>query len=91
MRGRIAYPNGQPLFPSTASLPAIPRCKCGAARVFEMQILPTILSFLPVDEPVSLESLKNEEWSSVLVYTCANHCHRGDSAADETVVVLPPL
>ena len=91
LRSRIAYPHGQPLFPSTAPLPAIPRCDCGAPRVFELQILPTVLSFVPSEEPVSLASLRDEEWSSVLVFTCANHCSRGDGAAEESVVVLPPL
>ena len=55
--------------------------------MFEAQILPTILSFIPQEE-VSLEELKDEkEWSSVLLYTCEKNC----TNEEEYVAVLPPL
>jgi len=85
----IAYPNGEPLSPVTAQQAPVPACGCGCARGFELQILPTLLSFVG-DDDLSIESLKDaREWSSVLVYTCNSNCN--NSSAVEFVSVLPPL
>lgn len=85
---RIAYPGGFPLSPVAGDLPRVPPCSCGKARVFEVQLLPTILSFITEEEEINLAALKDvREWSSVLVYTCEGNCN----AAAEAVVVLPPL
>ena len=93
----IAYPNGEPLSPVTAQQAPVPACGCGCARGFELQILPTLLSFVG-DDDLSIESLKDaREWSSVLVYTCNSNCNSNcnnncnNSSAVEFVSVLPPL
>lgn len=55
------------MFPSNERLPTIPRCACGSDRVFEVQLLPTLLSFVNLeDETLDLAQLKDDkEWSSI--------------------------
>ena len=84
----IAYPDGSPLFPSEQMVSEVPRCACGAQRVFEVQLLPTLLSFVDLDEEVDLAQLRDsKEWSSVLIYTCEDCC----DGEEESVVVLVSL
>ena len=81
----IAYPGGSPLFPSEQMVSDVPCCACGAERVFEVQLLPTLLSFVDLDEEVDLAQLRDsKEWSSVLIYTCKDCC----DGEEESVVVL---
>lgn len=85
MTRSIAYPDGSPLFPSEQTISEVPRCACGAKRVFEVQLLPTLLSFVDLDEEVDLAQLRDsKEWSSVLIYTCEDSC----DGEEESVVVL---
>ena len=85
---RIATPDGLPLYPVSTQPHSIPNCFCGNKRVFELQILPTIQSFISNDMDISLEELRDyKEWSSVLVYTCEANC----SNSHEEIEVLPPL
>uniref|UniRef100_A0A915D3T6 MYND-type domain-containing protein n=1 Tax=Ditylenchus dipsaci TaxID=166011 RepID=A0A915D3T6_9BILA len=63
--------NGVPLLATDhSSIPEkIPNCLCGAARHFEFQLMPHLVSLLDVD---SLgESL---DWATVLVYSCSKSC-----------------
>lgn len=77
-----------PLYPVTQPPRSISPCSCGSRRCFEVQIVPTLLSFLSNDTDMSLEDLKDyKEWSSVLIYTCEQNCN----GSREEVVVLPPL
>ena len=81
----IAYPDGAPLFPSEQTVSDVARCACGARRVFEVQLLPTLLSFVDLDDEVDLAQLRDcKEWSSVLIYTCEASCE----GEEESVVVL---
>lgn len=66
------------------------RCSaCGGPRVFEMQLMPTILSILPVSEyaVADQDNLANGngrlsmfdvgmEFGTILVYVCAKDCHK---------------
>lgn len=53
--------------------------------MFEVQLLPTLLSFVDLDEEVDLAQLRDsKEWSSVLIYTCKDCC----DGEEESVVVL---
>ena len=74
------------MFQSNERLPTIPRCACGSDRVFEVQLLPTLLSFVNLeDETLDLAQLKDDkEWSSIFIYTCSNHCDH----QEEVVIVL---
>lgn len=64
---------GDPLLVSEEGIPSvsdIPSCECGAARVFEFQIMPQLLYFLKLDT-VSSPSI---DWGTLLIYTCSNSC-----------------
>lgn len=67
-----------------------PPCgRCGGARIFELQLLPTLLSqfswALPEDAPG-----RKMEWGTVAVYTCGQDCG-SEEACEEFVVVQPAL
>lgn len=50
----------------TLPLPACPHCH--AERIFELQLLPTLIHFLkPVEHRMT-------DFASIYVYTCANNC-----------------
>ncbi|XP_063266814.1 programmed cell death protein 2-like isoform X3 [Prinia subflava] len=63
---------GQPLFitcPAASVEQAIPACSnCGSSRVFEFQLMPTLVSVLQSDSDLSVE------FGTVLVYTCERSC-----------------
>jgi hypothetical protein len=67
----------------------IPACRCGAPRVFELQILPSLLHVLEVDKAstgTDLGSLYSHgmNWGNLCVYSCPHSCPESDS---EFVVV----
>ena len=51
--------------------PDIPRCKCGASRTFEFQVMPQILNSLGQAETAT-EGL---DFGTILIYTCSKNCH----------------
>jgi pre-rRNA-processing protein TSR4 len=53
---------------------------CGAKRVFELELLPTIIFMLDPDSPM--------DFGPILVYTCENDC--GDGSCEEFCFVTPP-
>ncbi|KAJ3371174.1 hypothetical protein GGF31_003597 [Allomyces arbusculus] len=80
---------------------AVPKCdRCGAARVFECQLMSTLLSVLPVEQyaakaagsgPVDEKAhpstwYSGMEFGTVLVYTCGKNC-----AASEPNAVGGPV
>ena len=91
---RIAYPGGSPLPSSNKPIPATPACKCGCVREFEVQLLPTLLSFIMEEEEedllmgeggLDLSRLRDDkEWSSVFIYTCGKSCEN----QQEHVIVM---
>ncbi|XP_056356709.1 programmed cell death protein 2-like isoform X2 [Oenanthe melanoleuca] len=64
--------DGQPLFitcPPANLEQGIPACSnCGSSRVFEFQLMPTLVSMLQSDSDVSVE------FGTVIVYTCERSC-----------------
>lgn len=67
---------------------AIPPCpRCGAARKFEFQVLPQLLSYLHVDQASSLQQIgeKSCEWGTLVVYTCTSSCKLEGEYAEEHV------
>lgn len=61
-------PRLQPMWSSdkqTLSKDKIPQCeKCGAARIFEFQIMPQLFDYL--------EPLHMVDWDTICIYTCSN-------------------
>lgn len=64
--------SGSPLWMSSSQIPkTIPNCEeCGAFRVFELQLMPTLIYFLktPHNEPKALD------FGVLAVYTCSKSC-----------------
>lgn len=76
---------GRPLWsiPAEPSQWKVEPCVCGAQRVFECQILPSILHTLEVEKysgaaakPAGISDLMSDgmNWGSVAVYSCPNAC-----------------
>jgi hypothetical protein len=73
---------GKPLWPTRERPRNVPACgACGAARAFELQLLPTLLSFL---EPSAARMV---DFGSVFVYTCSAQC-RARACTDEFCFVI---
>lgn len=72
-------------------VPSVPSCICGAHRVFEFQLLPSMLHVLDVDssasevdESMDLNSIGGMNWGSIAVYSCPNSC---DENREEICIV----
>ncbi|XP_052007374.1 programmed cell death protein 2-like [Xyrauchen texanus] len=67
---------GIPLWVSSEHVPHeedIPKCPCGAKRVFEFQIMPQLLNHLKVDRTDA-----SIDWGTAAIYTCADSCEQGN-------------
>ncbi len=64
---------------------AVPPCACGAARVFEFQIMPQLLYFFEQEDSEKRKGVKkiprgfseDFDFGTVCVYTCGNNCGSG--------------
>jgi hypothetical protein len=77
-------------------LPVVPNCACGAERVFEFQILPSVLHVLDVDshatggrneksnDLLDLISAGGMNWGVIAIYSCPESC---DDSREEFVIV----
>lgn len=66
---------GQPLLYSKKDAmgktwPRVPRCKCGAERVFELQLTPHAITELEAED-LSLDGM---DWGTVILAVCSNDC-----------------
>lgn len=87
--------NGCPLWlappPTRTGMDAWPpSCgRCGSARIFELQLLPTLAhklhSICPKDDVIA-----SLGWGNIIVYTCGKDC-RCDDPCEEFVVVQPTM
>ena len=75
----------------TPMVPDVPPCKCGSKRVFEFQLLPSMLHVLEVDsgtvkvdESMDVTSIGGMNWGSIAVYSCPNSC---DECREEVCIV----
>lgn len=67
-----------------------PPCpRCGAARTFELQLLPTLLCEVRRWCPDAVGDW-DIEWGTVMVYTCSKDC-TGDEPAREFIVAQPAV
>jgi len=63
-----------------------PRCgRCGAARTFELQVMPTLATQLCTATD-ACAALQDASWGTVCVFTCSEDC-RADGPCEEFVVV----
>jgi len=73
--------------PHKAPFPEIPNCSCGAKRLFEFQILPSLLHVLNVDSYATQGSKDNMDvddlistggmdWGCIAVYSCSESCQQ---------------
>ena len=105
---RYCFDEGaRPLWPSVSYAPehtsaTVPPCaRCGAARRFEFQVLPTLVNHLDVDSELNSAI----DFGSIAVYTCSRSCAppasdgtrgmnadgKSEAYAEECVLVHPPL
>lgn len=69
---------------------SVPRCGlCGAERIFELQLLPTLPSQIKAACPAQATELKIE-WGTVAIYTCSEDCVNNDPC-EEFVLVQPAV
>mmetsp|Transcript_78588 Transcript_78588/g.163293 ORF Transcript_78588/g.163293 Transcript_78588/m.163293 type:complete len:431 (-) Transcript_78588:31-1323(-) len=61
--------------------------RCGAARIFEMQVLPTLAARLQKVLPEGAPGLASE-WGTIAIYTCSKDC-TSEEVSEEFVVVQP--
>jgi hypothetical protein len=63
---------GSPLWMSSSQIPkSIPNCEeCGAFRVFELQLLPTLISFLKTPH----NEIRAIDFGVLAIYTCSKSC-----------------
>jgi len=79
---------------STELVPTVPPCICGRQRVFEFQLLPSMLHVLEVDSCspaasgtdnlMDLTSIGGMNWGSIAVYSCPDSC---DESREEVCIV----
>lgn len=79
---------------NSTPLPAIMNCVCGARRVFEFQILPSLLHVLDVDGNATKDSGEDDimdliakggmNWGVIAIYSCSMSC---DESREEFVIV----
>ncbi|KAL7552726.1 hypothetical protein ACHAWF_015962 [Thalassiosira exigua] len=78
---------------SHSLLPTIPTCSCGADRMFEFQVLPSLLHVLDVDvhasggkndDVMNLISSGGMNWGALAVYSCSESC---DKSREEFIIV----
>lgn len=70
------------------SLWKVPPCSCGAQRIFECQLLPSVLQFLEVDkfsgkqQEDGINNLMSNgiNWGSVAIFTCPKECEESEEA-----------
>jgi len=81
--------------PQKAPFPDIPNCSCGAKRLFEFQILPSLLHVLNVDshaihgskDSMDVDDLLSKggmDWGCIAVYSCSESC---EQSREEFIIV----
>jgi pre-rRNA-processing protein TSR4 len=71
---------GQPLLQETIEFTVPPCPACGAQRVFELELMPTIIVFVDPDSEM--------DFGPILVYTCSDDCP--GPSCEEFCFVTPP-
>jgi hypothetical protein len=84
--------NGCPVWPSFPPPTTPQNCVCGAARVFELQLLSTCLHYLKVDSAVP-DNIGDAgmNWAAAGVYCCKNDCEYDVSCDASWVLSWEPV
>ena len=65
----------------------IPKCqKCNGNRLFEMQLMPSLLS--TIEQDTNGNNTMNMNWETILIYSCENSCK--DSYEEHVVAIYDP-
>merc|ERR1712194_884981 len=70
----VRYCFGGSVLRGSKEAEVVPDCPCGAARVFEAQLMPTLLFNLKIEEQIAQGCSEAMDWTHVAVYTCADNC-----------------
>lgn len=91
---------GSPLLPSSAAQSQVPPCSiCGSPRVFELQLMPSMIHLLKTELHAPKGDNQKQswsdpsdgmEWSTVLVYSCEEDC-QWKRTKDKKPVSCPEL
>ncbi|GIY87076.1 programmed cell death protein 2 [Caerostris darwini] len=79
----LRYQRGEtPLWASAEHVPTsgdIPDCICGAKRIFEFQVMPQLLNYLPLNPDIELLKTGKDsvDWATLAIYTCSKSCEKG--------------
>jgi hypothetical protein len=66
---------GAAVWPTHPRPPPPPDCACGAARVFELQLMPTCLHYVDADGATPAgQAEAGMNWATVAVFTCEDDC-----------------
>ncbi|XP_055872308.1 programmed cell death protein 2-like [Biomphalaria glabrata] len=78
--------NGDPLLVSIMdSSLTIPNCPyCGCQRIFELQLLPSLIPWLKTENGSDVEI----DYGTVMIYTCLNNCWPPSSDPNSTLTVM---
>eukprot|EP01064_Diplonema_japonicum_P013988 TRINITY_DN2151_c0_g1_i1.p1 TRINITY_DN2151_c0_g1~~TRINITY_DN2151_c0_g1_i1.p1 ORF type:complete len:313 (+),score=99.75 TRINITY_DN2151_c0_g1_i1:49-939(+) len=84
---------GKPLWMSTSDVPeSIPRCSCGKPRIFELQIIPTIVYVLKCEQhlkPTTGVTDEGLDFGTACIYTCSEGCE-SEGIFEEYCHIQPP-
>lgn len=84
--------SGKPLKPSNkANIETSEPCKnCGSTRVFEVQLMPSLINILWNNKKKTIENDDDTslDFETILFYTCGRNCNRTDNIHEEQVFVF---
>ncbi|KAJ6233045.1 programmed cell death protein 2-like [Anaeramoeba flamelloides] len=66
--------DGKPILASPFSIQKVPKCSCGAKRIFEMQIVSSMRS--QIGKYLSAKQLEKLEFVNVMVFSCSDSCSK---------------
>ncbi|KAJ6229535.1 programmed cell death protein 2-like [Anaeramoeba flamelloides] len=66
--------DGKPILASPFPIQKVPKCSCGAKRIFEMQIVSSMRS--QIGKYLSPKQLEKLEFVNVMVFSCSNSCSK---------------
>lgn len=81
---------GQPLLSTSEVEPKVEPCSdCGSARVFELQLMPALISILCRAKLPQIQNLMDLDFETILVYSCANNCSKkGETIHKEQTIIF---
>eukprot|EP00993_Chasmostoma_nieuportense_P002537 NODE_3323_length_989_cov_63.096288_g3177_i0.p1 GENE.NODE_3323_length_989_cov_63.096288_g3177_i0~~NODE_3323_length_989_cov_63.096288_g3177_i0.p1 ORF type:complete len:310 (+),score=66.63 NODE_3323_length_989_cov_63.096288_g3177_i0:76-930(+) len=83
---------GQPLWISKHQCsPTVPPCSgCGATRLFELQVMPTLVYYLRPQDHTDDKEDEGLDFGTITLYTCSQSCQLEGNVCPEYVHYQPP-